>query len=81
MTRENDQYSNLCLGIVPIFEHNDRILTAFDSKWKNFFIDEKIIFEVRIDKNKHFVLVGPQLKLQPTKQNPGFKEASINENI
>ena len=80
MTRKNEQYSNLRLGIVPILKFNRRILISIDSEWINFF-DNDFTFEVRIDKNKNFVLVGPQVKLQPTKRNQHYsEEASINEN-
>lgn len=72
---------NRILGILSAFEIDNKYLIAFDKKWNDFFIGDNLIFEVRIDKNKNFVLVGPQVRLQPTEQSPRFKEVSNNKNI
>lgn len=78
---KHKQNKELFLGHILTSQFNDKIIIAFEGKWKNFFIDDKITFEVRIDKNKNFVLVGPQVRLQPTKRNPHyFEEVPMNEN-
>jgi len=69
------------LGSLPSHFFKGKLLIAIEEKWNNFFVSEEITFEVRIDKNKNFVLVGPQVRLQPTKQNPGSKEVSNDKGI
>ena len=70
---------NKTLGIISAIDFNERYLLALDKRWGDFFSIQNPIFEARIDDNEHLVLVGPQLKLQPTKQNPRLKEDSIDE--
>ena len=73
--------NNRILGVLSAFEIDNKSLIALDKKWNDFFIGDNLIFEVRIDKNEHFVLVGPQVKLQPTKRNLHYsKEVPMNEN-
>lgn len=68
------------LGTIPSHDVKGKSLVAIDERWKNFFIGEPT-FEAIIDKNGNFVLVGPQVKLQPTKRNPHYsKEVPMNEN-
>ncbi|MGY5148898.1 MAG: hypothetical protein ACW9W3_02440 [Candidatus Nitrosopumilus sp. bin_68KS] len=69
------------LGLVLSTSFQGKRLIALEKKWDDFFIDDIITFQIRIDKNKNFVLVGPQVRLQPTKRNQQYsEEASINEN-
>ena len=67
------------LGIVSSLKFENKILIPLDIRWSKIFKDDEPKFQVKIDKNGNWVLVGPQIKQQhPTKQNQRFEtEVSV----
>jgi len=67
----------LKLNKVSVLKFENKLIIPLDIRWCKIFRDENPNFYAKIDKNGNLILMGPQVKQQPTNRNHNFsKEVS-----
>ena len=67
------------LGMISPVKFENKLIIAIDGRWNNYFDTSQPSFQSFI-KNGKYVLVGPNVKTRPTKQNTTEPTGDVSNN-